>query len=88
MPADWLEIERPQALLVDVHEPSEFTGGHIANAINLPLLQMRDRYAELPRHREIAEPDWRVRNGSGIQCGRGEPVKVKLEPASPRGAHY
>ena len=51
--ADWLEIDRTEALLVDVREPDEFAGGHIPNAINLPLSQMRDRYAELPTHREI-----------------------------------
>ena len=104
--ADWLEIDRTEALLVDVREPDEFAGGHIPNAINLPLSQMRDRYAELPTHRDIwtccgvgqravlcdpvpdaaripiPESDWRVYNVSGIQCDRGEPVKVGLEPAS------
>ena len=51
--ADWLEIDRTEALLVDVREPDEFAGGRIPNAINLPPSQMRDRYAELPTHREI-----------------------------------
>ena len=51
--ADWLELDRTDALLVDVREPDEFAGGHIPNAINLPLSQMRDRYAELPTNREI-----------------------------------
>ena len=51
--ADWLVLDRTDALLVDVREPDEFAGGHIPNAINLPLSQMRDRYAELPTNREI-----------------------------------
>ena len=51
--ADWLALDRTDALLVDVREPDEFAGGHIPNAINLPLSQMRDRYAELPTNREI-----------------------------------
>lgn len=51
--ADWLELDQTDALLVDVREPGEFAGGHIPNAINLPLSQMRDRYAELPTNREI-----------------------------------
>jgi len=51
--ADWLALDRTEALLVDVREPDEFAGGHIPNAINLPLSQLRDRYAELPTHREI-----------------------------------
>jgi NADPH-dependent 2,4-dienoyl-CoA reductase/sulfur reductase-like enzyme/rhodanese-related sulfurtransferase len=51
--ADWLQLDRTDALVVDVREPDEFAGGHIPNAINLPLSQMRDRYAELPANREI-----------------------------------
>ena len=51
--ADWLELDHTAALLVDVREPAEFADGHIPNAINLPLSQMRDRYAELPTNREI-----------------------------------
>src|SRR4029078_12078888 len=51
--ADWLALDSTEALLGDVLEPDEFAGGHMPNAINLPLSQMRDRYAELPTHREI-----------------------------------
>ncbi len=51
--ADWLELRRTDALLLDVREPDEFAGGHIPNAINLPLSQMRHRYAELPTNRDI-----------------------------------
>ncbi len=51
--ADWLALDRTDALLVDVREPDEFAEAHMPNAINLPLSQMRDRYAELPPNREI-----------------------------------
>jgi NADPH-dependent 2,4-dienoyl-CoA reductase/sulfur reductase-like enzyme/rhodanese-related sulfurtransferase len=51
--ADWRELDRTDALLVDVREPDEFACGHIPNAINLPLSQMRDRYAALPANRDI-----------------------------------
>lgn len=51
--ADWLALDRTDALLVDVRERDEFAAGHIPNALNLPLSQMRERYAELPRGREI-----------------------------------
>jgi rhodanese-related sulfurtransferase len=51
--ADWQELDRTDALLLDVREPDEFARGHIPNAINLPLSQMRDRYAELPTNRDI-----------------------------------
>ena len=51
--ADWRELDRTDALLVDVREPDEFACGHIPNAINLPLSQMRDRYTALPANRDI-----------------------------------
>jgi rhodanese-related sulfurtransferase len=51
--ADWLELDHTEALLIDVREPDEFAAGHIPNAINVPLSQMRGRYTELPADREI-----------------------------------
>jgi NADPH-dependent 2,4-dienoyl-CoA reductase/sulfur reductase-like enzyme/rhodanese-related sulfurtransferase len=51
--ADWRELDRAGALLVDVREPDEFAGGHIPNAINLPLSQLRSRYVELPKDRDL-----------------------------------
>jgi NADPH-dependent 2,4-dienoyl-CoA reductase/sulfur reductase-like enzyme/rhodanese-related sulfurtransferase len=51
--ADWLELDRTGALLLDVRESEEFAGGHIPNAINLPLSQLRSRYIELPKDRDI-----------------------------------
>ncbi|HTM07701.1 MAG TPA: FAD-dependent oxidoreductase [Verrucomicrobiae bacterium] len=51
--ADWSELDRTDALLVDVREPDEFGRGHIPKAINLPLSQLRSRCAELPKGRDI-----------------------------------
>jgi NADPH-dependent 2,4-dienoyl-CoA reductase/sulfur reductase-like enzyme/rhodanese-related sulfurtransferase len=51
--ADWPELDHTQALLLDVREPEEFARGHIPDAINLPLSQMRERYVELPNDRDI-----------------------------------
>ena len=51
--ADWLELDGTDALLLDVREGDEFSSGHIPKAINLPLSQLRSRYAELPKNREI-----------------------------------
>jgi rhodanese-related sulfurtransferase len=51
--ADWPELGQTGALLLDVREPDEFAEGHVPRAINVPLSQMRARYAELPRDREI-----------------------------------
>jgi rhodanese-related sulfurtransferase len=51
--ADWLELARTDAVVLDVREPDEFAAGHIPNAINLPLSQLRARYGELPRDRDL-----------------------------------
>jgi rhodanese-related sulfurtransferase len=51
--ADWLALARTDALLVDVREPEEFAGGHVPHAINLPLSQLRRRYGELPKDRDL-----------------------------------
>jgi NADPH-dependent 2,4-dienoyl-CoA reductase/sulfur reductase-like enzyme/rhodanese-related sulfurtransferase len=51
--ADWPELDHTEALLLDVREAAEFSAGHIPNAINLPLSQLRSRHRELPKDRNI-----------------------------------
>lgn len=51
--ADWDELARTEALLVDVRSEAEFAGGHIPNARSLPLETLRGRLHELPKDREI-----------------------------------
>ena len=51
--ANWSELEKTTALLVDVRSEREFSVGHIPNAQNLPLETLRDRLEELPQDREI-----------------------------------
>ena len=60
--ADWRAIgNRGTALLIDVREPREFEAGHVPESINIPLSQLRERYTELPRDREL----W-------VSCGVGQ----------------
>jgi rhodanese-related sulfurtransferase len=59
--ADWLDLDRMDALLLDVREPDEFAAGHIPRAVNLPLSQLRTRYGEVPTDRDV----W-------IYCGVGQ----------------
>jgi NADPH-dependent 2,4-dienoyl-CoA reductase/sulfur reductase-like enzyme/rhodanese-related sulfurtransferase len=51
--ADWSEVGRTSALLLDVREPDEFARGHLAGAVNLPLSELRRRIHEVPRGREL-----------------------------------
>lgn len=51
--ADWSELDRSDDVLLDVREPDEFARGHIPGAVNLPLSQLRSRYGELPKDRDI-----------------------------------
>lgn len=51
--ADWPEIDRADVLVLDVREAKEFARGHHSRAINLPLSQLREGYADLPRDCEI-----------------------------------
>ena len=59
--AAWPELAQTTAFLLDVRDASEFQEGSIDGALNIPLAQLRDRIAELPRDREI----W-------INCGVGQ----------------
>jgi NADPH-dependent 2,4-dienoyl-CoA reductase/sulfur reductase-like enzyme/rhodanese-related sulfurtransferase len=51
--ADWLEIGRTGAVLLDVREPDEFARGHLEGAVNLPLTELRRRIDEVPRGKEL-----------------------------------
>ncbi len=57
----WEALPGTDAMILDVREPSEFAKGNIEGATNIPLPQLRDRLAELPRDREI----W-------LHCGVGQ----------------
>jgi rhodanese-related sulfurtransferase len=58
--ACWKDLPSTAAFLLDVREPDEFNRGAIDGAVNLPLGQLRQRFQELPRDREI----W-------VNCGVG-----------------
>ena len=52
--ADWNQIGADGTLLLDVRDPGEFEEGHIPQALNIPLNELRGRMGELPREHEIA----------------------------------
>ena len=53
--------DTPATGVLDVRDPEEFAAGHLPRAVNLPLSQLRRRFAELPHEREI----W-------VSCGVGQ----------------
>ncbi len=51
--APWSGLTDTSAFVLDVRDPAEVAGNSIDGAVNIPLDQLRDRLAELPRDREI-----------------------------------
>jgi rhodanese-related sulfurtransferase len=45
-------INRSDAVVLDVREKKEFDGGHIVDAINIPLSKLSQRVTELEKHKE------------------------------------
>jgi rhodanese-related sulfurtransferase len=43
-------INAEDALVLDVREPNEFSGGRMPNALHIPLSQLKDRAAEIQEH--------------------------------------
>ena len=46
-------IERDEVVVLDVRPEPEYAGGHLPGAIHIPLAELPERLAELPRDREI-----------------------------------
>jgi rhodanese-related sulfurtransferase/biotin operon repressor len=46
-------LDAGDALVLDVRPAAEFAGGHLRGALNVPLAELADRIAELPRDHEI-----------------------------------
>jgi rhodanese-related sulfurtransferase len=51
--ADWSEFGETEAEIVDVRTAVEFKEGHLPQARNIPLEELRGRLDELPADREI-----------------------------------
>lgn len=52
-PVYWRALEQQEALIVDVRTPQEYSLGHIPQAINIPVDDLRSRLSELPQGRPI-----------------------------------
>ncbi len=47
------ELVENDAFIVDVREKGEFAAGHLKNAVNIPLSELRDRVNEIPKDRPV-----------------------------------
>lgn len=74
--AAWAQLGAGGAKVVDVREPDEFAAGHIPGAVNLPLSQMRARYAELPSDRPLQ-----------LYCGVGQRAYYATRFLTQHGYH-
>lgn len=66
--------ENKNLVLIDVRRPAEYRQGHIPNAINYPLSQLRKRVKEIPRDKEIliyCRNGMRSRHAGRILKGKG-----------------
>lgn len=48
-----MNADMSSTFLLDAREPSEYEAGHIPNAVNIPLGQIRSRLQEIPADKEI-----------------------------------
>lgn len=55
VPASEVLVRAKKGLVVvlDVRPSEEFAAGHIAGAVNIPILQLEKRFSELPKRREV-----------------------------------
>lgn len=47
-----LLVNRGNALLLDIRDKKAFEGGHIVDAINIPLARLKERVKELEKHKD------------------------------------
>ncbi|HBM75157.1 MAG TPA: pyridine nucleotide-disulfide oxidoreductase [Clostridiaceae bacterium] len=47
------ELVENNAFIVDVREKNEYERGHLINAVNIPLSELRDRVDEIPKDRPV-----------------------------------
>lgn len=44
-------VNAGEAVILDVRDASEFRGGHISGAINIPYTKLKDKYTQLEKHK-------------------------------------
>lgn len=49
----WDQLNSEQVFMLDVRDPSEYEKGHVADAVNIPLDELRDRMGEVPKDQAV-----------------------------------
>ncbi len=84
--ANYAELVKNGAIIVDVRTPGEFKSGHIKGSINIPLDDIRNKTEELKKKNKVIITCCRSGNRSGmaksilqsagIECHNGGPWNV------------
>jgi len=51
--AHWSELDKARVFLLDVRDPSEYKEGCVEGAVNIPLNDLRQRMAEIPKDQPV-----------------------------------
>ena len=74
-------IRQGEVTLLDVRPPEEYRAGHLPNARSIPLPELRERLAEIPRGREV------VAYCRGPYCSLASEAAAVLRAAGYRASH-
>lgn len=50
---DFKALVQQGALIIDVRTPSEFKGGHVKGAVNIPLQALQASFSKIPKNKTI-----------------------------------
>lgn len=75
-PEEFAEAITENSIVVDSRKPSEFDGGHVINALNIPLDFINDQLAEVPQNEEFF-----------IHCAGGYRSVIMASILKSRGYH-
>lgn len=73
---DRLKSDPNSLEVIDVREPSEFKGGHITKAKNIPLGGLRGRLYDLPKNKDVV---FVCRSGNRSMMASRQAQKVGLQ---------
>ncbi|MCA9884220.1 MAG: rhodanese-like domain-containing protein [Anaerolineae bacterium] len=72
--SDFVEADRNDYILLDVREEFEYAGGHIPNAVNIPMSAINARIDDIPQDKPVI-----------IVCATGNRSAYLAEALAPHG---